>query len=249
MISTKDLLKINRIKIQVRLKPFSEYRGLKRYSQNGEEGVLDEIIRRIGSVNEFFVEFGAWDGQYLSNTAHLRIDRKWPGVLFEGDPTKVKPNGIGLYNETITRENINKVFTRHLVPKSFALLSIDVDGDDSYCWQGLSSEWKPDIVIIESNPGLPNDVMVRSVEGKSDVSKGYFGANLSLLYDLAKSKGYEFVTMVAWNPIFVRESLFIHLGIPLLDKETILSIHSWPEAWMFWRKPIAENEYYWAEGL
>ena len=37
------------------------------YSQNGEDGVLDEIFRRLSKNSGWFCEFGAWDGRYGSN--------------------------------------------------------------------------------------------------------------------------------------------------------------------------------------
>lgn len=43
------------------------------YSQYGEDGIIEEIFRRIGpnELNNFCCEFGAWDGVHLSNTASL----------------------------------------------------------------------------------------------------------------------------------------------------------------------------------
>ena len=45
------------------------------YSQNGEDGIIKEIIKRLkldkNPNNNWCVEFGAWDGIYLSNTYNL----------------------------------------------------------------------------------------------------------------------------------------------------------------------------------
>ena len=38
------------------------------FSQAGEDGVLAEIFDRLGIAQGSFCEFGAWDGQHLSNT-------------------------------------------------------------------------------------------------------------------------------------------------------------------------------------
>lgn len=58
------------------------------YSQNGEDGILTEIIRRLKINNAGWVcEFGAWDGKHLSNTFAL-VEKGWEAVYIEGDPGK-----------------------------------------------------------------------------------------------------------------------------------------------------------------
>ena len=36
------------------------------HSQIGQDGILQEIFRKLGLRKGFFCEFGAWDGVYLS---------------------------------------------------------------------------------------------------------------------------------------------------------------------------------------
>jgi len=40
-------------------------------SQWGEDGIIEEIFRRIGMGGKFCIEIGAWNGKYLSNTWNL----------------------------------------------------------------------------------------------------------------------------------------------------------------------------------
>lgn len=56
------------------------------YSQSGEDGVLCEILRRIGRDNgrESFVEFGTQDGRE-TNCGFLAYAMGWPGLFMEGD--------------------------------------------------------------------------------------------------------------------------------------------------------------------
>ena len=61
------------------------------HSQNGEDGVISELIRRIGLVvdEDFWcVEFGAWDGVHLSNTFSLVESNSATAVMIEGDEEK-----------------------------------------------------------------------------------------------------------------------------------------------------------------
>ena len=52
------------------------------FSQSGEDGIIDEIFRRIGSTNRHFVEFGVDDG-LETNTTNLLI-KGWRGAWIEG---------------------------------------------------------------------------------------------------------------------------------------------------------------------
>ena len=53
-----NLLKEDRYKDEKRLEKF----GYKVFSQNDEDGIINEIFNRIGTTNKFFVEFGVQDG-------------------------------------------------------------------------------------------------------------------------------------------------------------------------------------------
>ena len=59
------------------------------FSQNGEDGVIEEICRRLQIADGWFCEFGAWDGKYLSNTYAL-FQKGWKGVFIEGDTEKYR---------------------------------------------------------------------------------------------------------------------------------------------------------------
>jgi fibrillarin-like rRNA methylase len=67
--------------------PLLQYRN-NLYSQNGEDGIIRELINRLQIKEPNWVcEFGAWDGKHLSNTFAL-VERGWNAVYIEGDPEK-----------------------------------------------------------------------------------------------------------------------------------------------------------------
>ena len=57
------------------------------YSQFGEDGILLEILSRLGDKNldKWCVEFGARDGISDSNTFNLIKNHNYKAVLIEGD--------------------------------------------------------------------------------------------------------------------------------------------------------------------
>ena len=60
------------------------------FSQNGEDGVILEILIRLGfkSETKWCCEFGAWDGIHGSNTFNLVKNYGYNAVYIEGDYKK-----------------------------------------------------------------------------------------------------------------------------------------------------------------
>lgn len=160
------------------------------HSQNGEDGVLEKIFELVGTTNKFFVEFGVEDGSEC-NTKYLREAHGWSGLMMDGSHSNPS---INLQQEFITAENINELFLRYNVPKSFDLLSIDIDFNDFYVWKQISG-YRPRVVVIEYNAThLPGeDRVVRyDATAKWDGSN-YFGASFLSLRRLGLSKEYSLV--------------------------------------------------------
>ena len=197
-------------------------------SQNGEDGLLKFIFDKIGTTNKYYIEFGAGDGTWLSNAYYFRVMENWNGLLLEGNEKEVKKGKrdnkeLNLHCEMITHTNINSLFQKYNVPKHFDLLSLDIDSFDYWVWKGLT-EYNPNVVIIETNNGLPNNIpLILSLNGSPSIQQWKFGANLLAMYDLAKEKGYEFVTTVRWNAVFVKKNLFHKLNIEPISREQCIN--------------------------
>lgn len=150
-------------------------------SQNGEDGVLAELFRRLKITKGTCCEFGAADGKYCSNTFYL-IEQGWAGKMIEGDPGRLKglidntlPYGVSIYCGNVTPENVND-----LIPQSLNLLSVDIDNNDYHCWKAYNGI--ADVVVIEINSSVPPGVeMIPGERGSSytsmvklGIEKGYF---------------------------------------------------------------------------
>src|SRR5262245_58420119 len=58
------------------------------YSQRGENSLLAKALRVVTNPTGWCVEFGAWDGQHLSNTFNLVANHDYRVILIEADPKK-----------------------------------------------------------------------------------------------------------------------------------------------------------------
>lgn len=141
--------------------------GFNVYSQNNEDGILEEVLNRIKPKNKTCVEFGGADGYFCSNTANLRDNKGWKSYMYDFNAVP----GL-VESKMITVDNINEL------PKC-SVLSIDTDGPCYTLWDAYTG--KPDVVIIEINSSLPPDEPFYSPEKGSS----FCGMNA-----LAAVKGY-----------------------------------------------------------
>ncbi len=121
------------------------------YSQNGEDGIIMMIFRKIGTTNKFCVELGVGDGSEC-NTRYL-IEKKGFKYLHI-DAGNYPKKYTDIKKEFITAENINDLFKKYNVPEEFDLLSIDIDYNTYWVWKALEG-YKPRVVVIEYNSSIP----------------------------------------------------------------------------------------------
>ena len=176
------------------------------FSQNGEDGIIEEIFQRIGRKSDYYVEFGVGRGKEC-NTRYLREMKGWSGLLMDigfEDPS------INLRRENITKDNIEDILKKYEVPKEFDLLSIDIDGNDYYVWENITT-FRPRVVIIEFNSKIGRTKSkVMPYDPNFDWSgTDYYGASLMALKSLGERKGYKLVSCdnVGVNAFFVRSDL------------------------------------------
>ena len=192
-------------------------------SQNGEDGILHELFRRIGSERGFFVEFGVEDGRQCNTAALVRAG--WRGVMIEGDPEKFRglaatyadTPAVRTVNAFVTAENIAELFAEHGVPTEFDLLSIDIDGNDYWVWEALAA-YRPRAVVIEYNGAHPPpERWVMAYDPRHRWGDDtYYGASLASLAALGARLGYALVgtDQRGINAFFVRDDLLAAAGFP-----------------------------------
>lgn len=157
------------------------------YSQHDEDGVIARLFELVGTTNRYFVEFGVEDGLEC-NSRRLR-QRGWSGIMMDRDHDNPE---LALYRETVTAENVNRLFAKYGVPRSFDLLSIDIDGNDYWVWKAITQAFEPQVVVVEFNAAIPVEVSVAMPYEPEFRWRGEAGIGQSLraVQKLGRERGY-----------------------------------------------------------
>lgn len=188
-------------------------------SQNGEDGVIAEILARIGAGNRSFVEFGIGPG-VQGNCVLLAEAYGWSGTFIESDPDDFNRlaerfaanRRVNTLQEQVTPSRVEEIFSSAGVDPEPTIISIDIDGQDYWVWEQITN-FSPRLVVIEYNGTLdPGRALVeprgRHRTGPYDLGDDH-GASVEALRRLGEAKGYRLVhtDLCGVNAFFVRDDL------------------------------------------
>ena len=184
------------------------------YSQTGEDGVIEQILETIPEKDRWCVEFGAWDGLYLSNTRNLIENHGYHAIFIEANNQKfaeLQKNYAGNQNVIALNrmvgftqaDNLDGLLKDLPIPSNFDFLSIDIDGNDYHVWNAIEN-LRPKALCIEFNPTIP--LQVPFIQ-PADISIMQ-GCSLRALIELGKKKQYELVIALPFNAFFVDSRYF-----------------------------------------
>jgi hypothetical protein len=193
------------------------------FSQNGEDGVIAEILARIGVGERWFVEFGIGTG-HQGNCVLLADAYGWSGLFCEPEPDQYaalarkyeRTPAVRTAMVAITSANVEDVFRDHGVPEEPDVLSIDVDTIDFWIWKAITS-FRSRLVVIEYNSVLSAERALVYPD-RSDArwdGTAYYGSSLGALRRLGAEKGYRLVhtDLCGVNAFFVRNDLAGAVGV------------------------------------
>ena len=199
------------------------------FSQNGEDGVIDFLTRRLISPTRHFLEIGSSDG-LENNTSWLVFARRYSGVMVEGDRKKAKlaafagPGlraGVSCLHLFVDLDHLN-VIRSHSSIDNLDVLSVDIDGVDYHVVSGLlDAGIRPAVMVVEYNATFgPERAVTVPYDPKFDhrnahPSRLYFGASVSSWCLLCERHGLKFLTVEqnGVNAFFVDPIRFRHFFI------------------------------------
>ena len=221
-----DQLKINQAKTWLLYKLSDPSRDIRDYnfkvfSQWGDDGIIQYLVRHIAIENRSFIEFGVEDFQE-SNCRFLMMHDNWSGYVMDGSEkhmTKTRRQDYYWQHDLtaqavfITRENINELLDNSGFGDSPGIISIDIDGVDYWVFEEIRH--RPTLFILEYNAVFGADRSI-TIPYSADFfrteahhSNLYYGASLSALTNAAEAKGYSLVGCNAAgnNAYYVRNDL------------------------------------------
>lgn len=194
-------------------------------SQNGEDGILRELLLRLGSPARFVVEIGAGDGTE-NNSAQLIERYGFAACLVEADAERTERltlrhaarSEVAVVAALVDAESVRSTLAVNGVPPEPDLVSIDIDGNDYHVWRALAPSVRPRIVVIEYNAsrGPEADWIMPYDPAHRWTGNDYFGASLSALERLGSELGYALVgtDSCGVNAFFVRNDLLERARFP-----------------------------------
>ncbi|RYG06602.1 MAG: hypothetical protein EOO02_00050 [Chitinophagaceae bacterium] len=193
------------------------------FSQWGDDGIIQYLIKHVRVENETFIEFGV-ENYLESNTRFLMMNNNWAGFVMDGSEeamTTLKQQDwywkydITGYAAFIDKDNLNSLLKLSGF-ENIGIMHIDVDGNDFHLLKEADfSTLNPSILIMEYNSvfGAERTITVPYRKDfyrtRAHYSNLFFGASLSALNLLAVEKGYALVgcNLAGNNAYFVRNDL------------------------------------------
>ena len=187
--------------------------GAKFFSQNDEDGILLEILRRLGLEQGVFVELGVGNG--LENNSLILLMLGWTGAWIGGEPLAFEaPAGGPLHfrQAWVSRENccaLVREGLEALKQQRVDALLVDVDGNDLHILRELlAAQHSPRVVVVEYNGKFPPPVRWTMRYDPQHAWDGtdYHGASLQSFGDMLQGFGYRLVAcnVTGANAFFVK---------------------------------------------
>ena len=192
---------------------------LSAFSQAGEDGIINEIFRRIGTADRTFLEIAAGYGD--ENCTRFLLTKGWRGVWVEGSEKRLavlranfKPfidaSALRVVSEFITESNVVERVSQQLFAEELDLLSLDIDRNTYHILKPLLA-LKPRAIVVEYNAVFPPEIDWKVQAGPDKMWDGstLFGASLKAFETLASDADYNLVgcDLTGVNVYFVRKDL------------------------------------------
>ncbi len=166
-----------------------------KYSNTGNDGIIEKIFDILKISDGLFVEFGAWDGIVGSNCRKL-YEEGWSGIFIEADKGRYDNLVINYQNAPqiicvnsfIDSQNnlFDDIISKHANDCQIDFCSIDIDGLDVEIFKTFT-KYLPKVICIEGGQMLsPGHEEISNKKAKENIQQ-----SLGVMSEIFKSKGYR----------------------------------------------------------
>lgn len=176
------------------------------YSQNGEDGIIEYLLKFIHNPSKDFVEIGCATGDQ-NNTMAL-AEKGYYGYCFDAKARCVESlqekcrdkgiaNHVAAYIRKLTRTSAKDLAKK--VPQYPDLFSIDIDSYDIHIVEILLGRgFRPKVIACEYNAtfmDMPIAMPYNMVKSKAYDKRMYWGAGVNAYRKMLGAYDYDFVTV------------------------------------------------------
>ncbi len=194
-------------------------KGFKVFSQQDEDGILEEIFKRIGTKSKNFIEIGVETGEEC-NTTYL-LHKGWQGLWIEENFDFKKKidyifseylkNNLQINYCKVNPKNVNQEILKYFNQKEeIDLLSIDIGTHTYHTLESMNSI-NPRVIVTEYNAkyGPTLEWKIKYDENSVWDGSDNYGASLKSFEKMLKEKKYKLVAcnISGVNAFFVKEEL------------------------------------------
>jgi len=210
--------------------------GAKYFSQTDEDGIILEIVKRLGIKAGTFVELGVGSG--LENNTLILLANGWRGFWIGGEDLafnhKLSPKRFVFLKAWVSLQNVANLMRQGLEKIAITeldVLSLDLDGNDYYFAQELLKIGVlPKLFILEYNAKFPPPIKwtIKYDTNHSWDFSDYQGASLALFSELLTEFSYTLVCCNASgaNAFFVRNEYLSHFAdVPKNIEDIFVGCH------------------------
>jgi hypothetical protein len=190
--------------------------GRKIYSQGDEDGILEEIFRRIGTSSRRFLEVGVGNG--LENNTLALLLKGWTGTWIDESPQNgnkirkrfgamLKDGRLRFLEHRVTLEDLSGILEAVGSLEDLDVLSIDIDGNDYHILTRMPITAR--VLVLEYNARFAPPIEWVMAYNKDHTWDGsdYFGASLSSYTRLLAADRLVGCSLTGVNAFFVRSDL------------------------------------------
>jgi hypothetical protein len=184
-----------------------------KFSQNGEDGIIDHLVERLVACENRFLEIGCGNGKE-NNTTNL-VELGWCGRVYDAKQKRIDEYKARKFKRVEAECLwVNSDIAGTIVRQEHVdVFSLDIDSTDWHVMRAmLCKGFAPSIAVLEYNATFMDRSVTVPTRMRHALKDIYYGASVSAWCRLMVAYGYKFVTVDSKgvNAFFLKDGAGTH---------------------------------------